>query len=64
MAVIKHVEIAGIDGAGLRDFYCSVFGWEIVRRDLEGVDYYDIETEGEASAGIRNEPDGKPEVVV
>lgn len=64
MAKPKHIEIAGIDGGELRDFYTSVFGWEIEKREVEGFDYYDIETESETTAGIRHEPEGKAEVVV
>ena len=64
MAVIKHIEIAGKDGSGLRDFYSSVFGWEISSRDMGGFEYFDIETENLSTAGIRHEPEGKAEVVV
>lgn len=64
MAKIKHIEIAGIDGARLKSFYGKLFDWEIKRREIAGFDYYDIEAESEPTAGIRHEPEGKPEIVV
>ena len=64
MAKIKHVEIAGKDGGKLQAFYGELFDWTITRRDVAGFDYYDIELGGELSAGIRHEPQGKPETVV
>ncbi|REJ76432.1 MAG: VOC family protein [Acidobacteria bacterium] len=64
MARIKHVEIAGRDGGLLRDFYSSVFGWEIESRDVGGFEYFEIETENMSTAGIRHEPEGKAEIVV
>ena len=64
MARIKHIEIAGIDGGKLKVFYSRLFDWKITQRDVAGFDYYDIATGGESSAGIRHEPDGKPEIVV
>lgn len=64
MGKIKHVEIAGIDGEKLRDFYRELFGWSIRQRNVSGFHYYDIETGGEPSAGIRHEPQGKPEIVL
>lgn len=64
MSKPKHIEIAGIDGGALRDFYTSVFGWRIEKRELAGSDYYDIATEAGPTAGIRHEPKGKAELVV
>jgi len=64
MAKIKHIEIAGNDGGKLKSFYSELFDWSINRRDIEGFDYYDIEIDGEPTAGIRHEPEGKPEIVV
>ena len=64
MARIKHIEIAGRDGGSLRDFYSSVFGWDISRREAGGFEYFDIETENLSTAGIRHEPEGKAEVVI
>lgn len=64
MAKIKHIEIAGVDGAALRSFYGELFGWQITRRDAGGFDYYDVEAGGEPTAGIRPEPEGRPEIVV
>lgn len=64
MGRIKHIEIAGIDGAGLRAFYAGLFGWSIERQDMGGFDYYSIQTGTEPTAGIRDEPDGKAELVV
>lgn len=64
MATIKHIEIAGRDGGRLKAFYGELFGWSIVQKDVGGFDYYDIDLAGDLSAGIRNEPDGKPELVV
>lgn len=66
MARIKHIEIAGRDGATLRDFYAQLFDWQIERKDVAGFDYYDIESEraGKLTAGIRHEPEGKAELVI
>ncbi|HUF04380.1 MAG TPA: VOC family protein [Aridibacter sp.] len=64
MAKPKHIEIAGVDGGALRDFYTSVFGWRIEKRDMAGFDYYDIATGEGPTAGIRHEPEGKAELVV
>ena len=64
MARIKHIEIAGVDGAALRSFYAELFDWKIERRAIAGIDYYDVGLDGEPSAGIRHEPKGKPEIVV
>ncbi len=63
MARIKHIEIAGKNGANLADFYRDLLGWKISRRDVGGFDYYDIDRAGNPTAGIRSEPDGKPEIV-
>lgn len=64
MAKPIHIEIAGIDGSGLRDFYSSVFGWRIEKRDLSGSDYFDVATGDLPTVGIRHEPEGKAELVV
>lgn len=64
MADPKHIEIAGPDGEELREFYASVFGWRIEKREIAGSDYYDIATSGFPTAGIRHEPRGKAEVIV
>jgi predicted enzyme related to lactoylglutathione lyase len=66
-ARIKHIEIAGREGERLRSFYGELFGWTITRRDVVGLDYYDVEPGGQPSeltAGIRHEPEGEPEIVV
>lgn len=64
MAKIKHIEIAGVEGGKLRSFYAELFDWTITRKDNVEYEYYDIEFGDEPSAGIRHEPDGKPEIVV
>ncbi len=66
MARIKHIEIAGRDGARLKNFYAKLFDWHIERKDVAGFDYYDIESErsGKLTAGIRHEPEGRAELVV
>lgn len=66
MARIKHIEIAGRNGAQLKKFYSELFDWKIERKDVSGFDYYDVETEpaGKPTAGIRHEPEGKAELVV
>lgn len=66
MARIKHIEIAGKSGEQLKKFYAELFDWRIERKDVSGFDYYDIDIAlgGKPSAGIRNEPDGKAEIVV
>lgn len=66
MARIKHIEIAGVDGERLKNFYSELFDWPIERKDVSGFDYYDIDIKpgGKPTAGIRHEPDGKPELVV
>lgn len=64
MARIKHIEIAGVDGGRLRDFYADLFDWDIGRRDSAGYDYYDVRTPGDFTTGIRHEPEGCAEIVV
>jgi predicted enzyme related to lactoylglutathione lyase len=64
MGKIGHIEFAGTDGAALKDFYGSLFGWEISRRDMGGFDYFDITTDSDFTAGIRHEPEGCAEIVV
>lgn len=64
MARIGHIEIAGTDGASLRDFYTSLFGWHIEGDEAAQYPYYDIATDGNFSAGIRHEPEGCAEIVV
>ena len=64
MARIKHIEIAGVDGSALSDFYRELFEWDVSRREIAGHDYYDIGTEGSPTAGIRHEPEGCAEIVV
>ena len=64
MAKIKHIEIAGIDGARLKSFYGDLFDWEIKRNEIVEFDYYDIVAGNEPTAGIRHEPKGKPEIVI
>lgn len=64
MATIKHIEIAGVDGRALQSFYSRLFGWEMSKRDVAGVDYFDADVPGALTAGIRHEPDGPPEIVV
>ncbi|WP_168204033.1 VOC family protein [Aliikangiella coralliicola] len=64
MAKITHVDIAGIDGGKLKSFYGDLFDWNITRRDIPTFDYYDIETEGELTAGIRHEPEGRAEITI
>ena len=64
MAKLKHIEIAGNDGGKLQSFYGELFEWSITRRNIQGFDYYDIEVGGEPTAGIRHEPEGKPEITV
>lgn len=61
---IKHIEIAGVDGSALSGFYRELFSWDVSKRDIAGFDYFDIKTEGEPTAGIRHEPQGKAEIVV
>lgn len=64
MPKFKHVEIVGVDGAKLRSFYAALFGWRISSRKVGDFDYFDIHVNGEPSAGIRQEPEGSPEIVV
>lgn len=64
MARIKHIEFAGTDGASLRDFYGQLFDWPTSRRESAGFDYYDVDTGGDFSTGIRHEPEGCAEIVV
>lgn len=64
MARLKHVEIAGVDGAGLERFYSRLLGWNINRRDAGGFDYGDVENDGKPSIGFRHEPEGKAELVI
>lgn len=61
---IKHIEIAGVDGYKLQEFYGKLFGWGISRREEGGFDYHDIDIPGALTAGIRHEPKGRPEIVV
>ncbi len=63
-AKIKHIEIAGLDGYKLQDFYGKLFGWGMTRREVGGFDYHDAEIPGELTAGIRHEPKSGPEVVI
>lgn len=64
MTRIRHIEIAGTNGERLRRFYEDLFGWKIVRREIVGFDYYDVETSGDPTVGIRNEPEGSAEIVI
>jgi len=64
MGRIRHIEIAGQDGAALGAFYRSLFDWDIGHRDVAGYDYYDIVTDSGFTAGIRHEPEGRSEIVV
>ena len=65
MSRIKHIEFAGRNGPALEAFYSALFGWSIVRKETgPGFQYGDIRVEGEPTAGIRHEPEGKDEVVV
>ena len=64
VARIKHIEIAGVDGGRLRDFYGQLFDWPIDRRDSAGFDYYDVQAPGDFTTGIRHEPEGCAEIVV
>ncbi|CAM2067551.1 VOC domain-containing protein [Sulfidibacter corallicola] len=63
MAKFKHIEIAGVNGAALESFYGELFDWKITQREVGGFMYRDIETNGDLTAGIREEPEGKAEVV-
>ena len=64
MPDITHIEIAGVDGEGLRQFYGKLFGWQISCREVGGFDYFDVEVSGGPTLGIRHEPEGRPEIVV
>lgn len=64
MGKIGHIEFAGKDGAGLQSFYTGLFGWDIAKQEVGGCDYYDISTDGNFTAGIRDEPEGSAEIVV
>ncbi len=64
MARIKHIEIAGTDGEKLKSFYNELFDWPIQRKDVAGFDYYDVDAGGKPTVGIRDEPEGKAELVV
>lgn len=60
---VRHLEIAGKDGARLKEFYGALFGWKIRRREVAGSDYYDVDLDGGPTLGIRHEPDGEAELV-
>ena len=64
MSTIKHIEIAGVDGEKLQQFYAKLFGWDMNRRNVGGFDYFDVDDSGSPSLGIRHEPEGYPEIVV
>lgn len=64
MATIRHIEIAGIDGTQLKEFYGDLFDWKMVPKDIPGVQYYDFEPAVGVTGGIRHEPEGVAEVVI
>ena len=54
-------EVAGKDHGALKDFYSTLFEWELT--DMEGMPYSTIETGGEGiRGGIGQTPDGKTHV--
>lgn len=64
MAILKHVEIAGVDGEQLEAFYSELFDWKIKRRDEGGFAYGEVYNHEKPSVGFRHEPEGKAELVI
>ena len=63
---IMHIEIAGRAGPALEDFYGSLFGWSVERKEAGGHAYGWV-TPAPAEActvGIRHEPEGRAETVL
>ena len=64
MSLIGHIEIAGKNGQELETFYSNLLDWKILRRDIGGFAYGDVQTEKGPTIGIRHEPEGKAEIVL
>ncbi len=55
---VVHFEIVGDDPEKLASFYSNLFGWQIQKVPMDGMDYWTIETMPTDANGMVTEPGG------